>query len=91
MQFDLEKSYADGEQIISDVENIVKDTWRNLREDHSLYKFGEALVPVQKKHVASRDIQVSSTVAVLRRALANPSRTFNPANSLHSPRRLSPV
>lgn len=49
-QFDLEKSYADGQQIISDVEGIVKDLWRGLREDHVYHKYGEALVPVQREH-----------------------------------------
>ena len=58
VQFDLEKSYADGQQIISDVENIVKDTWRRLREDHVYHKYGESLVPVQRQHVAGQSAQV---------------------------------
>ncbi|SPO02143.1 related to Aspartyl-tRNA synthetase, mitochondrial [Cephalotrichum gorgonifer] len=57
MQFDLEKSYADGQQIISDVENIVKDTWRRLRDDHTHYKYGDSLIPVQREHATGRDIQ----------------------------------
>lgn len=50
VQFDLEKSYADGQQIISDVEGMVKDMWRGLREDHVYHKYGESLVPVQRQH-----------------------------------------
>lgn len=53
MQFDLEKSYADGQQIISDMESIVKETWRRLREDHVYHRYGESLVPVQKRHAVN--------------------------------------
>lgn len=59
MQFDLEKSYADGQQIISDMESIVKATWRRLREDHVYHQYGESVVPVQRQH-ATHSAQVRS-------------------------------
>ena len=64
MQFDLEKSYADGQQIISDVENMVRDTWGRLREDHVLCKFGDSLVPVQREHATSHGAQQPETIDV---------------------------
>lgn len=64
MQFDLEKSYADGQQIISDIENMVRDTWARLREDHVLCKFGESLVPVQREHTTSHGSQLPETIDV---------------------------
>ncbi|CAI4218764.1 unnamed protein product [Parascedosporium putredinis] len=57
MQFDLEKSYADGKKITSDIENIVRTTWQRFRDGHVLYRYGDSFIPVQTQHASRPDIQ----------------------------------
>ncbi|PKS12717.1 hypothetical protein jhhlp_000925, partial [Lomentospora prolificans] len=64
MQFDLEKSFADGKKITSDIENIVRDTWQRLCEGHALYKYGDSFIPVQNQHATRSDIQKLESHAI---------------------------